>query len=429
MVLREELVPFGENIKKDASRYYNVIKRRPLTFIIYIIVVTIALLSLTILPHWQVSQFGINNTVDKANYENQYRATLAQILGGIAIGIGLYYTWRRVTIAENELKVSQEGQITERFTRAVDQLGAINQLGNPAIEIRLGGIYALEGIANESKEYYSQIIEILTAYVRMNSYIKEEDYKNLDFEELSNRAYLDSDTRLKDSPEIQAIVTVISRRKNFLGVGEFNGLEFQKTYLRAANFTGTTTNKIYTFKRSDREVHLEGAFFYQADLIGADFERAQLNGANFHNTYLTRAYFMNANLQGAKIEWSHLERASFEGANLEGASLDWSQLHGAIFVNAYLKGARFHAADLIYVMFEGANLEDVTFEEANLENADFKGAELKGANFRGAHLKGAKLSFAQLSKVKTLYEAEIDKELSIKLKEKYPALFEVKSIF
>ena len=40
----------------------------------------------------------------------------------------------RITTQPN-LNVSQEGQITERFTRAIDQLG------NPAIEIRLGGIY------------------------------------------------------------------------------------------------------------------------------------------------------------------------------------------------------------------------------------------------------------------------------------------------
>jgi hypothetical protein len=46
--------------------------------------------------------------------ENSYRVTLAQILGGIAIAISLYYTWRRINIY-------QEGQITERFTRAVDQ--------------------------------------------------------------------------------------------------------------------------------------------------------------------------------------------------------------------------------------------------------------------------------------------------------------------
>jgi uncharacterized protein YktB (UPF0637 family) len=35
-------------------------------------------------------------------------------------------------ITQKNLKVSQESQITERFTRAVDQLVAIYQLGNPA---------------------------------------------------------------------------------------------------------------------------------------------------------------------------------------------------------------------------------------------------------------------------------------------------------
>lgn len=37
--------------------------------------------------------------------------------------------------------ISREGQITERFTKAVDQLG------NPNIDVRIGGLYALERIA------------------------------------------------------------------------------------------------------------------------------------------------------------------------------------------------------------------------------------------------------------------------------------------
>jgi hypothetical protein len=121
------------------------------------------------------------------------------------------------------------------------------------------------------------------AYVRLNSCIREEEYKTLDFQEFSNRAYLDSDTRLKDSPEIQAIVNVICRRKNFLGAGEFNGLEFQKTYLRAANFTGTTTDRMYTFIHNNRKVqlhrdiHLEGAFFIKLILWGLILKIPALN--------------------------------------------------------------------------------------------------------------------------------------------------------
>jgi hypothetical protein len=37
------------------------------------------------------------------------------------------------------------------------------------VEIRLGGIYALERITNELEKDYWSIMEVLTAYVRKNS--------------------------------------------------------------------------------------------------------------------------------------------------------------------------------------------------------------------------------------------------------------------
>jgi hypothetical protein len=78
---------------------------------------------------------------------------VAQILGGAALLSGLYYTWRT-------LQVNREGLITDRFTRAIDQLGATGAEGNKLFEIRLGGIYALERIARESAEDYWPIMEI-----------------------------------------------------------------------------------------------------------------------------------------------------------------------------------------------------------------------------------------------------------------------------
>ena len=39
---------------------------------------------------------------------------------------------------------------------------------NRKLEVRLGGIYALEGIANESKELHWPIMEVLCTYVRVN---------------------------------------------------------------------------------------------------------------------------------------------------------------------------------------------------------------------------------------------------------------------
>jgi hypothetical protein len=36
--------------------------------------------------------------------------------------IGFYSTWQEITIVETKMKISHEGQITERFSRAIDQL-------------------------------------------------------------------------------------------------------------------------------------------------------------------------------------------------------------------------------------------------------------------------------------------------------------------
>jgi hypothetical protein len=83
--------------------------------------------------------------------------TLAQILGSVVLLFGLYSTW-------NTLQVNREGQITERYTRAIDQLGS-----NKDLEIRLGGIYALERIARDSARDHWTVMEVLTAYVRQHA--------------------------------------------------------------------------------------------------------------------------------------------------------------------------------------------------------------------------------------------------------------------
>src|SRR5687767_3286356 len=72
---------------------------------------------------WFVPQLQGENLPQKVPAEeraalvNEYRRTWAQIIGGLGLLLGLYFTWRRV-------EISQDQQVTERFTRAIDQLGA-----------------------------------------------------------------------------------------------------------------------------------------------------------------------------------------------------------------------------------------------------------------------------------------------------------------
>jgi hypothetical protein len=102
-----------------------------------------------------------------AKARNDARATLLQGVGGVVLLVGAYLTWWQTQATRRagreELALARQGQLTERFTRAVDQLGS------PDPAVRTGGIYALERIAIESDRDRSAVTDIVTAFVRRNS--------------------------------------------------------------------------------------------------------------------------------------------------------------------------------------------------------------------------------------------------------------------
>lgn len=179
---------------------------------------------------------GIEKTIE---LENELRKTWAQILGGAFILIGLFLTGLTVWSRWKTLEVAEEGQITERFTRAIDQLGS------DKLEIRLGGIYALERIARDSEKDHWPILEVLSAYVRENApgSSKEGSTKNEIPKEFKSPAKSSDDflTELAQRPnpktDIQAILTVIGRCKSSFG-GVDRGIDLIRTNLGGANLRG-----------------------------------------------------------------------------------------------------------------------------------------------------------------------------------------------
>ena len=66
--------------------------------------------------------------------------------------------WQRRT---HEL--TEQGQITDRFTKAIEQIGS------DKLDIHIGGIYALERIARDSAKDHPTVMEVLTAFIREHS--------------------------------------------------------------------------------------------------------------------------------------------------------------------------------------------------------------------------------------------------------------------
>jgi hypothetical protein len=92
-------------------------------------------------------------TVETATLEASARSTIVTALLGVAAVVGAVFTGRTYLLA-------RQGHITDRYTKA------IGQLGDGQLEIRLGGIYALERIAIDSARDHSTIVEVLSAYIR-----------------------------------------------------------------------------------------------------------------------------------------------------------------------------------------------------------------------------------------------------------------------
>ena len=143
-------------------------------------------LAIFLLPSRLAQRQDVPRAVDRIRLQNEIRGTLIQALAGLAIIGGGVLTLRGI-------QVNREGQITERFTRAIDQLGS------KVLEVRIGAIYALERLARDSRLDRQAIIEILTAYLR---------------EHARHDGPLDADRPSEHPPpaDIQALLTVIRRR-------------------------------------------------------------------------------------------------------------------------------------------------------------------------------------------------------------------------
>jgi len=287
---------------------------------------------------------------------------LGLITAGVAGAVGIFFTWRgqrlsreaqeqnqkttqaQLENAQEELRLTRQGQITERFTRAIDQLG------NESLEIRLGGIYALQRIANESKEDYDPIVEVLTAYIRNKS----------------SRTSGFSLPRADIKATIKATVAVLAR---LLVLREPRGedplqlvpVELDGTDLKEANFH--VINHVVNLER-------------------ASFQEALLSKANFSDTNLFYAYFERAdlgkaNLLGANFGSGHLREANLEQADLRETNLTFADFRNATLREAELYGANLTQADLRDAVLQGADLRDALFGGTLLQGAGLKGADLR----------------------------------------------------
>ena len=261
-------------------------------------------------------------TEANAKLRHEVRTTALQALGGLAVLAGAVLAFQQLTKDRHQANATREltlrGQASERFTRAIDQLGSDRR------EVQLGGIYGLEQIAEQAPENSPVVTEVLVAYLHRRA-PRPAQLNTERPEELRVRA-----------PDIQAALTVLGRRKPTDPFLDLRALD-----LRGADLSGGSLSRAL-LRNSD----LRGANLIEADLTGADLEGADLSNAflliaDLRTEVIYRTKFHGADLRRAKLSGSFLARVDLSDANLSGADLSDTEL-----VDVDLSGAKLAGANL-----------------------------------------------------------------------------------
>jgi hypothetical protein len=252
---------------------------------------------------------------------------------GIPLGIGaLYFTWQQLATARHQtldqLELARNAQIADRFTKAVDQLGS------EALDVRIGGIYALGQIMQEKRTegYHRPIIDILSAYLRNHhpwhpqnrkgAYLKTGQWwqkPKKTVEDFTYDSYHPGGRAIPSVPaDILAIISILRKRPSPSSNNPSPQFDLGRVDFRHADFTGMDL----------RGSQLQDSNFAWAGLHKANLANAKLEGAILNSAELREANFDNAHLDAAELLHAHLAdpdkpatRASFRNTDLRAANL------------------------------------------------------------------------------------------------------------
>lgn len=180
---------------------------------------------------------------------------LSLVIGGfIAIELSVWRSIvgeRQTAVAQQQAETAQRGLLNERFQKGAEMLDSEN------LSVRLGGIYALQHLAEEHPEtYHVQVLELLCAFVRHPT----------GFESSDPDMYVGE---VAPGADVTAIVELICKRSRS-----------QIQIEQCAEFSLVLS---------------------KADLRHCDFGNAELSGAKFYGAQLYKTSFAKANLSNAQF--------------------------------------------------------------------------------------------------------------------------------
>ena len=155
------------------------------------------------------------------------RNRLLGAAAGVVALVALVYTARTFGL-------SREGQVTDRFAKA------IGQLGDASLEVRVGAIYALETIVRDSRRNQQVVMELLAAFAREQSEVFDRERPKAQTSASAEGvppANLSGHKMLPDVHDVHVAVAVIARRRH----DRKKRVDLEKSTSSARTSTGRTS--------------------------------------------------------------------------------------------------------------------------------------------------------------------------------------------
>jgi hypothetical protein len=285
----------------------------------------------------------------------------------------------------------------ERFAKAIEHLG------NDAIDIRLGGIFALEALMNENPERFaSRVITQLCAYssnkgIQLNNLwevsqqqVKEEKQKyEIDYEEWEEIAN-DQEIHIyghhdgmPDPPQkpknvIETLYHLLKKMETKApSIPPFSDIEEVVRIIHPTKEFSTHAKNVfwYGIDLGKGKIFLNGCTLPEVDFSGISTALKDLP--------LSGLKLWKANLSSCDLTNTDLSKSELTETNLWDCTLDRTTFFEAIiressFADCYFLGADLSKANILYSNFSGADFS----QSPSLENVTM----MKGCCFYGATL-------------------------------------------
>ncbi|MFF9787305.1 pentapeptide repeat-containing protein [Streptomyces nigrescens] len=326
---------------------------------------------------------------------------MAGIATALAAVGALWFNGKAMEQNGEQLEMTRQGQVTDRFSKAVDQLG------DDSMDTRLGGIYALRRIAQDSPRDREATVDVLTAFYLAHDTLAKHGTPSGHGTPADRRTVSGDGSVVCEVGALSKIARDALATLNALmelvplerGASEKAIKDFElhgNSALDGPDMSGTYLSGI--------RIPPSSGLFVRADLRGVDLQGARLDGVNFgaaslNSADLSCAYADSADLQGVELDGARLDEAELRGARMPKVALD-VQARRAILTGADFHGRSFSGIDLRGSTLNRADIRRADLSDANLRGADLSDADLRGADLRGADLRGANLKRARLDDVK-----------------------------